>query len=49
MGGGERGTVEVGGLENEAGVRGALEDGEEGQKEEELRKVVHLEVGVWWC
>ena len=38
--------MEVGGEEDEAGMRGALEEGEEGQAEEELREVVYLEVGV---
>ena len=43
---GERGAVEVGREEDEAGVGGALESGEEGKGEEELREVVYLEVGV---
>ena len=38
--------MEVGRLQHEAGVGGALEDGEEGEGEEELGEVVHLEVGV---
>lgn len=38
--------MQVGGEEDEAGVGGALENGEEGEGEEELREVVYLEVGV---
>lgn len=46
FGGGEGGAVEVGGLEDEAGVWRRLEVGEEGEGEEHLGKVVDLEVGV---
>lgn len=46
LGGGERGAVQVGGLEDEAGVGRRLEVGEEGEGEEHLGQVVHLEVGV---
>ncbi len=49
-GGGEGGAVEFGGLEDETGVWGRLEVGEEGEGEEHLGEVVDLEVGVcdWW-
>ena len=46
LGGGEGGAVELGGLEDEAGVGGRLEVGEEGEGEEYLGKVVDLEMGV---
>lgn len=39
--------MEVGGLEDEAGVWIMLEGGEEGEEEEELGEVVYLEVRVW--
>ena len=45
--GGEGGAVQVGGLEDEAGVGGFLEGGQEGEGEEHLREVIYLEVGVW--
>ena len=38
--------MEVGGLEDQAGVGGALEEGKEDEGEEELGEVIHLEVGV---
>ena len=38
--------MEVGGLEDQAGVGGALEEGEEDEGAEELGEVIHLEVGV---
>lgn len=38
--------MQVGGLENEPGVGGRLEGGEEGEGEEHLGEVVHLEVRV---
>ena len=47
---GRGGAVEFGGLEDETGVWGRLEVGEEGEGEEHLGEVVDLEVGVcdWW-
>lgn len=45
--GGERGAVQVGGLQDQARVGGRLEVREEGEGEEHLGEVVHLEVGVW--
>ena len=44
---GERGAVQVGGLQDEAGVGGRLEVREEGEGQEHLGEVVDLEVGVW--
>lgn len=43
----ERGAVQVGGLQDQARVGGRLEVREEGEGEEHLGEVVHLEVGVW--
>lgn len=43
---GERGAVEVGGLENEAGVGRGLEIGEEGDGEEHLGEMIDLEMRV---
>lgn len=45
--GGEGRSVEVGGLEDEAGVGRRLEIGKHGQGEEHLGKVIDLEVGVY--
>ena len=46
LGGGEGGAVEVGGLEDEAGVWRRLKVGEEGEGEKHLGQVIDLEVGV---
>lgn len=46
LGGGKRRTVEIGGLEDKAGVGRRLEIGKEGESEKHLGKVVDLEVGV---
>ena len=46
FGGGKGGAVEVGGLEDKAGVRRRLEVREEGEGEEHLGKMVDLEVGI---
>ena len=46
VGAGGDGAVEVGGLQDEARVGRALEEGEQGQGEVELGDVVDLDVGV---